>query len=626
VSRGPRAFGAVAALAWQAAALPWLSALALAVLSGAAVPFSAWLSMRLIDDLTAAHPRAGLVVLLTMLSMLLGALSMVTGSLSTWAGTATQRSVSLRVNDRLYQAVSTQIGLARLEDPAFQDELRLAEQAAQDASTSFSVFSLGVLRATVTIIGFLGALLAVWAPMTVLLALSCVPTVWSQITLSRQQSAAATASMGRFRQRRLFQNLLSDTRAGKEIRLFGLGGLFRTRMMSAFEEASGLEYAVARRTSLVQSLLALFGGLVLAGGAAVVAYHAAHGSVAVGELVLFLAAAAGVQASISALSSQTTGLAKSFRLFHHYLAVVGLEGDLPNGSAPAAPLREAIVVEDLWFRYTPESDWILRGLNLELPAGRTTGLVGLNGAGKTTLVKLLCRFYDPERGRIRWDGVDLRELEAASLRARLSVTFQDFMTYDMTVAENIGLGDVTNGMPDLERIRAAARTAGLDEVVEALPAGYDTLLSRIFLDGRAPGVALSGGQSQRLALARSSLRAEADLLVLDEPSAGLDAEAEHRIHAGMRARRAGRTTLLVTHRLSAMRDADRILVLADGAVTEQGTHDELMAADGEYARLFRLQAAGYQDERVLTREAGNASAREPARKPTRPSPVPAING
>jgi ATP-binding cassette subfamily B protein len=207
--------------------------------------------------------------------------------------------------------------------------------------------------------------------------------------------------------------------------------------------------------------------------------------------------------------------------------------------------------------------------------------------------------YDPTRGQILWDGVDLRDIPPALLRERISAVFQDHMNYDMTAEENIAIGDLT-ALGDPGRLREAAGRAGIHDRLATLPRGYATLLSRIFVvgtdkDDPVTGVVLSGGQWQRLALARAFVRADRDLMILDEPSSGLDPEAEHEIHARMREHRDGRTSLLISHRLSAVRDADHIAVLDGGRITEHGPHDALLAADGSYARLFRLQAAGYQE-------------------------------
>jgi ATP-binding cassette, subfamily B, bacterial len=226
-------------------------------------------------------------------------------------------------------------------------------------------------------------------------------------------------------------------------------------------------------------------------------------------------------------------------------------------------------------------------------------LVGLNGAGKTTLVKLLCRMYDPTRGQILWDGVDLRDVPPEALRERISAVFQQHMDYDLTAAENIGLGDLP-ALDDRARLEEAASRAGVGDKLAALPRGYDTLLTRMFYseadkDDPGTGVVLSGGQWQRLALARAFVRDGRDLMILDEPSSGLDPQAEHEIHNRMREYRTGRTSLLISHRLNAVRDADLIVVLDGGRIVETGEHEPLLASGGHYARLFRLQAAGYQE-------------------------------
>jgi ATP-binding cassette subfamily B protein len=310
---------------------------------------------------------------------------------------------------------------------------------------------------------------------------------------------------------------------------------------------------------------------------------------------------AGTQAALAATVDNAANARQALLLFAHHERVMSLPGDLP---APGEPqrlpaLRRGIELHDVWFRYDESHPWVLRGVDLTIPHGASVALVGLNGAGKSTLIKLLCRFYDPSRGAILWDGIDIRDVPPAELRARMGVLFQDYMSYDLTAAENIGVGEV-EAMSDRARLQAAAELAGAHETVQALPRGYDTMLSRVFFgpeddDDPQAGVTLSGGQWQRLALARALVRERRDLLILDEPSSGLDAQAEYEVHRRLREHRADNTSLLVSHRLGAVRDADLIVVLGDGRIIERGTHDELIALGGRYARLFATQASGYRE-------------------------------
>jgi ATP-binding cassette subfamily B protein len=343
-------------------------------------------------------------------------------------------------------------------------------------------------------------------------------------------------------------------------------------------------------------------GAVVSGAALVWAVRAAGaGQLTIGDVSVFVAAVAGTQSTLSSIVRGTAGAHEALLTFDHYQAVVTGPPDLPRHSQPITPgpLRRGIELRDVWFRYSEEHPWVLRGVNLTISQGTAVALVGLNGAGKSTLVKLLCRFYDPTRGSVSWDGVDLRDLDVERLRARIGAVFQDFMNYDLSARENIGVGSVA-AINDLDQVRTAAKAARVDDVITGLPRGYETLLTRIFfqqadLDDPDNGVLLSGGQWQRVGIARGFMRNSPDLLILDEPSSGLDAEAEHDIHAQLRGHRTGQTSILISHRLNAVRDADAIVVLANGVIVEQGSHDSLIAADGRYAYLFALQAQGYSD-------------------------------
>lgn len=603
-----RAAGAALAIAWQNARLPWAAAVGLSVLGGLTTPAAAWCTRLLVNGLSAAHPRAGHLAALAVAVALLGASSATLGALAFWAAAATKRAIALVTGDRVYRAASGTIGLGLLEDPDYQDRLRLADRAAQGAPAELADFGLAVLTGGIAIAGFACAVIAVWPPMVGVLVLAILPTVRAQILLARRAAGLSENATRHFRLRERIQDLITDPRPGQELRLFGLAGFFMDRMLTALRACVDTDYEIARRTAVSDGGWSLFGGLVVGGGSALVAWQAARGRISVGDFVLFAAAIAGVQGTLASLVSQIPMLGSGLQLLGHYLAMLEPAGDLPDGRVTAGPLGHGLELRDVWFRYKPDGPWALRGVSLFIPAGATVGLAGANGAGKSTLVKLLCRLYDPERGAIFWDGVDLRELRAASLRERISVTFQDFVCFDLTAAENIGLGDLTVAS-DRELVRAAARVADLDETISALPQGYETLLSRQFADpAERTAATLSGGQSQRMAVARAALRDRASLLILDEPSSGVDPETEHRIHRALRQRASGRTSVLISHRLSSIREADLIVVLAEGRVAESGTHDDLMSAGGRYRTLFSLQAAAYQDERVTVAPGGlNAS-------------------
>jgi ATP-binding cassette subfamily B protein len=282
-----------------------------------------------------------------------------------------------------------------------------------------------------------------------------------------------------------------------------------------------------------------------------------------------------------------------------YLGAPSVRATTARPAPIAAPAVETgIRFENVGFRYPtaengngskPEERWALRGVSFFVPRGQSIALVGENGAGKTTIVKLLTRLYDPTEGRVLLDGTDLRDWDERALRARVAVVFQDWNEYELDLEENVGIGSHEHRR-ERTRVERAARSSGADEVIASLPEGYATKLGKWSHDG----VELSGGQWQKIALARAFMREEADILVLDEPTASLDAKAEHAVFQRFRALTQGRTSFLISHRFSTVRMADRILVLDKGSILEDGSHDELVARGGRYASLFQLQAEGYR--------------------------------
>jgi ATP-binding cassette, subfamily B, bacterial len=511
------------------------------------------------------------------------------------------RRTAVFANDRLYAAVGRMQGLSRVEDPTFLNRLRLAAQAGQMLGSQIVTGIVDAARTLVTGTGFVATLAVLNLVLVVIVLAAVLLALPAQLEVNRRRAAAYLRTGTAQRRQQFYVGLLTSLAAAKEVRLFGLGQFFHERMLRELRTVNDEFRRVDRRELWVQGVLGVLGAAVAAAGIVWTTSQARGGRLSVGDVSVFVAAIAGIEAAAVGLVQSVGGLNQALLMFGHYgdIARAGPDLAVRGPLRPVPPLRHGIELRDLWFRYGDDQPWILRGVNLVLPYGHAVALVGPNGAGKTTLVKLLCRFYDPTRGAVLWDGVDLRDLPVDELRRRIGAVFQDYMAYDLTAAENIGLGDLT-AMGDRERIREAARHAGADGLVSGLPDGYDTLLSRVFFgdrDGREQksGITLSGGQWQRLALARAFLRAERDLLILDEPSSGLDAEAEHDVHTRLRRYREGRTSLLISHRLGAVRDADEIAVLSDGCLVERGGHADLVRAGGLYARLFSLQANGYQE-------------------------------
>ncbi|WP_159942292.1 MULTISPECIES: ABC transporter ATP-binding protein [unclassified Nocardiopsis] len=588
--------GPAVGLVWRAGRWWALGLAALAAAAGAVPVATAWLMRTVLNDLSVGAAAATVLTLAVVLAAL-GLVTATTTALQIYAEDELGRRVGLHADDRLFSAVNRLPGLGRFEDPAFLDRLRLAADNGGQTPAQVLQAVLGLLGGLVTILGFVGSLVVIHPLLAGAVLLGTLPALWAQLELSRRR-AAMVWRLGPVERRELFyRDLMSSVEAAKEIRLFGLGDMLRGRMLTERRTANAELRRMDRRDMLVQVAAGLLAALISGGGLVWVIFQSGSGSGAVGDVALYIAAAGAVQQGMAGVISLLAQAHGRLLLFTHYRAVVAVRPDLPSESAPLAPLTGRIELRDVWFRYTPDHPWVLRGVDLDIPAGTALGLVGRNGSGKSTLVKLLCRFYDPDRGSITWDGTDIREVDPAALRERIGAVFQDYMTYDMTAAENIGLGDRAHS-GDRRAIESAARRAGVHDVISALPRGYDTLITRTFFQGEegAGGVALSGGQQQRVAIARALLREKRDLLILDEPSAGLDAEAEYELHTRLSEHRRDRTSLLVSHRLGALRDADRIVVLDGGRITETGTHAELIAAEGVYARLFSVQAEGYREE------------------------------
>jgi ATP-binding cassette subfamily B protein len=387
------------------------------------------------------------------------------------------------------------------------------------------------------------------------------------------------------------ERLLTNSESAKEVKLFGLGEPLLRRYHDLFWKFYAEDTALAKRRSAISVGFGVLTSLSYYVAYAWIVFRTIIGAITLGSMTLYLTVFRQSQGTFQGMLQNMNALYESALFMSNLYGFLGLEPQMKTSGVPLKvprPIARGIEFRNVSFRYPGRSEWALRNVSVAIGPGEKLALVGANGAGKTTFIKLLTRLYDPTEGQILLDGVDLREYDIDDLRLRIGVIFQDFVRYMMTAGENIGFGQI-EALDDRPRIERAAEKGGADEVIATLPQGYDTMLGAWFERGRE----LSGGQWQKIALGRAFMR-DAEVLVLDEPTSALDAEREYEIFQRFRRLTEGRIAILISHRFSTVRMADRIAVLEDGALIELGTHRELLEKDGVYARLFNMQAEGYR--------------------------------
>ncbi len=502
---------------------------------------------------------------------------------------------------------ATALELRHFEDPEFYDRLSRARREASSRPMSLVSESFALVQNLLTLAGY-AVLLLQFSPWVVLvLMVATIPA-----TIAEMKFSKATFRMRNWRSpdsRKLayLEYVLANDEHAKEVKLFGLGPLFLERYKELAERFHHEDSKLATRRSVVTTLLALLAtsAFYLAYGA--MAILAATKKLTLGNMTMYVLAFRSGQSSFQSILSGIGSIYEHnlymSNLFAYLDGTVAAEDEAQaQAQAPAqAPARHeasgdeatelGIRLEKVSFQYpgqAKDDKWVLRDVDLFIPRGQSVALVGQNGAGKTTFVKLLTRLYEPTSGRILLDGKDLRSWDRTELLARFGVVFQDFNQYQLKLRENVGVGSVEH-LEEVPRIERAVTQGGAEALVTDMASGLETQMGRWFQDG----VELSGGQWQKVALARGFMREQADILVLDEPTAALDAEAEHAVFERFRHLAKGRTTIIISHRFPTVRMADRILVLEKGAILEDGTHATLLAADKTYAHLYRMQAEGY---------------------------------
>lgn len=567
-----------------------------AVVGGILPTATAWIGKLMVDAVVTAASRGGgaewarWVILLAVAQLGLYLANALLQTLQSVVQQALQELTSNRVQLTIMEHAN-RLDLAFFENPKFYDTLQQAQREAAQRPLGMVQQLFNMVRSLITFLSMIALMARLGWIVAVAALIAPVPSFiastrygWRGYWLARKQSPDR-------RRMGYFLDLLTKDTFNKEIKLFGLGGHFIERWKTLADRFYRENQALLVHRSFMGFLWGSLTTLVTSGTFLYVALQAIARRLTLGDLTLYTQAVSNVQSSFQSILGSISSLYEGGLYLNNLFDFLDYEPailDRPDAVPLPIPLHAGIEFRAVSFTYPGKSKPALRGVSFTLGLDETMALVGQNGAGKTTLVKLLTRLYDPDEGTILLNGRDIRDYQLSSLRSAVGVIFQDYVTYFFSAAENIGVGRIDD-LEDRPQIEEAAGKSGASDVIERLPSGYDTMLGRWFDEGHQ----LSGGEWQKVALARAFMR-DAEVLILDEPTASLDARAEYEIFARMQELTEGKMALFISHRFSTVRLADRIIVLEDGRIKEDGTHEALLELNGTYAELFNLQAAAYR--------------------------------
>jgi ATP-binding cassette subfamily B protein len=585
-------------LVWQSAPRWTVASGLLLIVQGIVPLLGLYLTKQLVDtiawasglaDRSAAFGQVGVLVALLAGTALL---STALDALVTLVGEAQGQAVTDHMLQLLH-AKAIEVDLEYYENPQYHDTLHRAQQDAPTRPTRIVHGLLQLGQSVVSLVG-IGVVIATlhWGVALLLLAAS-LPGILGRVYSSREVFDWRRSRTATERQAHYFNVLLTLPDFAKEIRLFQLGPHFAHRARELRQQLFRERLGIGRRRTLREFETQAISLLPVYGSCGYVAYQTVLGGISLGGLVMYFQAFQRAQTGLRTALTSLTGLYEDSLFIANLYEFLDLRPKVVATPTPRPfprPMREGISLEHVSFNYPASQREALIDVSLAIRPGEIVAIVGANGSGKTTLIKLLCRLYDPNCGSIRIDGIDLREFRTADLRSAISVVFQDYGCYYLTARENIWFGDLAVA-PDDPRVQTAAEQSGAESVIARLPRGYETFLGKYMEDGEN----ISVGEWQKVALARAFLR-DAQVLVLDEPTSALDPAAEAEVFARFRQLIGGRAAVVISHRLSTVRLADRIYVFEDGRVVESGSHDTLMRESGRYAHLFETQALYYREE------------------------------
>ena len=580
---------------WQSAKGWTIANGVLLVMQGVLPLLPLYLMKLIVDAVTAgleapdkgiAFRQVGFLIVLMGIVTLVGVL---TRSISGLVSDAQAQVVTDHMSDLLH-AKSIEVDLEYYESARYYDTLHRAQREAPFRPTHIVNALMQIGQNGVSLLAMAGLLFSFHWIVAAILFVAVLPGIAVRFRYAGKMYRWQQEKTSTERQAAYLNWMLTGGGHAKEIRLFDLGHLFVGRFRALRRKLRREKLEIAARRSVAELVAQTSAIVAIYGSYAFIAYRTVQGTITLGDLVMYYQAFQRGQGFLQEMLGGLAGLYEDNLFLSNLYEFLDLKRKVIeplHGRPIPQPMQTGILFNHVSFQYPTGSRKVLEDISLSIQPGEVVALVGENGSGKTTLIKLMCRLYDPTAGTITIDETDLRQFETAALRRQITVIFQDYAQYHLTARENIWFGN-TVLPPDHERIIAAARDSGADNVISALPHGYETVLGKWFEDGEE----LSIGEWQKVALSRAFLR-DAQIIVLDEPTSSLDAKAEYAVFQNFRKLAAGRTAILISHRFSTVRMADRIYVLKEGKIIEGGTHEELLHRGGTYAHLFETQAQYY---------------------------------